>query len=115
MPATAVPVTAVPQGVATANSTGVAVDGTNGNTVVNSSAGKTFVRFTKTDAGACTVSVAITRKVAGQSVTPISLTIPATTGDVLYPLGDPNDFGSSVTFTYASATAATKIFAFSRD
>lgn len=114
MPATAVAVTSVPNGVVTNNSTGVAVDDTNGNSVVNSSAQKTFVRFTKTDAGACTVSVAITRKVAGQSVTPISLTIPATTGDVLYPLGDPNDFGSSVTFTYTGATAATKIFAFSR-
>lgn len=114
MPATAVSVTSVPHGVATNNSTGVAVDGANGNIVVNSSAQKTFVRFTKTDAGACTVSVAITRKVAGQSVTPVTLTVPATTGDVLYPLGDPNDFGSIVTFTYTNASAATKIFAFSR-
>jgi hypothetical protein len=114
MPATAVPVTDVPNGVATPLTTGVAVDTTNGNTVKNHTAGKTFVRFTKTDAGAATVSVAITRKVAGQSVNPVTFVIPATTGDVLYPLGDPNDLGGTVTFTFTGASVNTKMFPFSR-
>ncbi|WP_394621271.1 hypothetical protein JNUCC0626_19900 [Lentzea sp. JNUCC 0626] len=114
MPATAVPVIDIPQGVATPLGGGVAVDAINGNSVQNNSAGKTFVRFTKTDAGAATVAVTITRKVAGQSVTPVTFTIPATTGDVLYPLGDPNDFGSVVTFVFTNATAGTKMFPFSR-
>lgn len=114
MPATAVAATVVPQGVATPNSTGVAVDITNGNKVTGSDNDLTVVRFTKTDAGVCTVSVTITRKVAGQTVSPLTFTIPATTGDVLYPLGAASDFGDAVTFTYAGATAGTKIFPYCR-
>lgn len=115
MPATEVAATNVPQGVATANSTGVAVDIANGNKVTGSANDKTLVRFTKTDAGVCTVSVAITRTVAGQGVTPVTFTVPATTGDVLYPLGAASDFGNEVTFTYANASAGTKIFPFFRN
>lgn len=46
-------------------------------------AGRTFLHFKNTNAGVCTVIVDVTKQIEGESITDPTISVPATTGDVM--------------------------------
>jgi hypothetical protein len=56
------------------------------NSYTVSNDGRMFLHFKKTGAGACTVTVTTPGSVFGVAIADVTFTVPATTGDVMFPL-----------------------------
>lgn len=72
--------------------------------------GRTFLHFKKSGAGACTVTVVTPGKVDGLAITDLTVSVPATTGDVMigpFPLDDYNDSSGAIQFTLSEVTGLT--------
>lgn len=78
--------------------------------IVANNGGRTLLRFKKTGAGACTVTFKATASVEGLAVADHTVTVPATTGDVLVSDLEPEAFNQSdgtVHFTLSEVTGLT--------
>jgi hypothetical protein len=77
--------------------------------LVRNNGGKTFLHFKKTGAGICTVTVVTPATVRGLALADQTVSVPATTGDVMVPL-DPSlydDVNHDVSFTMSDITGLT--------
>jgi len=69
-----------------------------------------MLHFKNTDGSADTITIQTPRTVDGQAVAELSVTVPATTGDLMvgpFPPGTFNDGSGDVKFTASNGTATT--------
>lgn len=72
--------------------------------------GKTFLHFKKTGAGICTVTIVTPGTVRGLAIADQTVSVPATTGDVMIGPFDPGTFDDGnhdVSFTLSDVTGLT--------
>lgn len=72
--------------------------------------GKTFLHFKKSGATDCTVTVATQNTVDGLAITDLTVTVPATTGDIMigpFPREVYNNSDGELTFTLSNITGLT--------
>ncbi len=70
--------------------------------------GRTFIRFYKTGANPCTVTFTATGYIRGQKAADVTITVPASTGDVFsgfFETGLFNDVNGDMRFSLSEATA----------
>ncbi len=82
----------------------------NTNTYTASNDGRVFLHFKKTGAGICTVTVVTPATYKGAAVADQTFTVPASTGDVMYPLQPKSlftDGNGDVSFTCSEVTGLT--------